>query len=268
MKSKIVAAVLAFFLGGLGIHRFYLGETGKGIFYLLFCWTFIPSVIAFIDGILFLTMNENIFNVKYNTTFTSNQVPTQQPMVVINNNVNQGVSEPNKFTPKTNDNFSANDKEEDLSTISTARKIDPFEKDGDRLYEDYDFDGAIEMYLKSLNVNSNNTHVHFNLSKLYSILEKTDQSLFHLNSAIEKGFYDFDEILNHDHLAYLRSQPQFVNFKSNGYKPVKAISAPQSDGLDISDSIISQIERLAKLRDEDIITDEDFVKQKNRLFGH
>ncbi|MFD5868481.1 NINE protein [Corynebacterium sp. NPDC060344] len=30
-KSKIVAAVLAFFLGGFGVHNFYLGHTGRGI---------------------------------------------------------------------------------------------------------------------------------------------------------------------------------------------------------------------------------------------
>ncbi len=30
-KSKVVAAVLAFFLGTLGIHRFYLGKIGSGI---------------------------------------------------------------------------------------------------------------------------------------------------------------------------------------------------------------------------------------------
>lgn len=30
-KSKIAAALLAFFLGGLGIHRFYLGYTKSGV---------------------------------------------------------------------------------------------------------------------------------------------------------------------------------------------------------------------------------------------
>jgi len=34
-KSQIVAFILAFFLGGLGIHRFYLGYTGIGILMLL-----------------------------------------------------------------------------------------------------------------------------------------------------------------------------------------------------------------------------------------
>ncbi len=36
-KNKLVAALLALFLGGLGIHKFYLGRTGWGIIYLLFC---------------------------------------------------------------------------------------------------------------------------------------------------------------------------------------------------------------------------------------
>lgn len=66
MKNKTTAAVLAFFLGGLGVHRFYLGQTGLGILYLIFCWTFIPAIIAFVDFIIFLTMEEDKFNVKYN----------------------------------------------------------------------------------------------------------------------------------------------------------------------------------------------------------
>ena len=66
MKNKITAAILAFFLGGIGIHRFYLDEAGKGILYLIFCWTFIPAIIAFFDFIIFLTMSEENFNSKYN----------------------------------------------------------------------------------------------------------------------------------------------------------------------------------------------------------
>ncbi len=48
-KSEVSAVLLAFFLGSFGAHRFYLGETGWGILYLLFCWTFIPHLIAFVE---------------------------------------------------------------------------------------------------------------------------------------------------------------------------------------------------------------------------
>jgi TM2 domain-containing membrane protein YozV len=34
-KSKLVAALLCFFLGFLGIHRFYVGKVGTGILQLL-----------------------------------------------------------------------------------------------------------------------------------------------------------------------------------------------------------------------------------------
>ena len=30
-KSRIAAALLAFFLGGFGVHKFYLGKIGQGI---------------------------------------------------------------------------------------------------------------------------------------------------------------------------------------------------------------------------------------------
>lgn len=66
MKSKTTAAILALVLGGIGIHRFYLGQGGYGVLYLLFCWTFIPAAIALIDFVIFLTMDEVKFNEKYN----------------------------------------------------------------------------------------------------------------------------------------------------------------------------------------------------------
>ena len=69
MKSKTTAAILAFFLGGFGIHRFYLNQPGLGILCLFFFWTFVPAIIAFIDFIIFLTMDERTFNAKYNTDY-------------------------------------------------------------------------------------------------------------------------------------------------------------------------------------------------------
>ncbi len=51
-KSDVVAILLAFFLGSFGAHRFYLGENGWGILYVLFCWTFIPHLVSFVECFL------------------------------------------------------------------------------------------------------------------------------------------------------------------------------------------------------------------------
>ncbi len=64
-KNKIAAALFAFFLGGFGVHKFYLGKVGQGVLYLLLCWTLIPSFIAFIEFILLLVMSDETFNQKY-----------------------------------------------------------------------------------------------------------------------------------------------------------------------------------------------------------
>lgn len=64
-RNRIAAALFALLLGSLGIHKFYLGRIGQGILYVLFCWTFIPTIIGFIEGILYLTMSDAEFAQKY-----------------------------------------------------------------------------------------------------------------------------------------------------------------------------------------------------------
>ena len=64
-KNRTTAGVFALLLGGLGVHKFYLGQVGLGILYLVFCWTMIPSLIAFVEGIILLTMSEDAFAQKY-----------------------------------------------------------------------------------------------------------------------------------------------------------------------------------------------------------
>lgn len=65
-KDKLIAALLAFFVGAFGVHHFYLGNKGRGIIYLIFFWTAFPAIIAGIEGVLWLLMDEEEFDYKYN----------------------------------------------------------------------------------------------------------------------------------------------------------------------------------------------------------
>jgi TM2 domain-containing membrane protein YozV len=51
-KNEVVGALLAFFFGVFGIHKFYLGQTGWGIVYAIFFWTGIPAIAGFIECFL------------------------------------------------------------------------------------------------------------------------------------------------------------------------------------------------------------------------
>ena len=64
-KSKIAAGLLGILLGGIGAHKFYLGNIGLGILYLCFFWTFIPAIVGLIEGIIYLTMTDKAFKARY-----------------------------------------------------------------------------------------------------------------------------------------------------------------------------------------------------------
>jgi TM2 domain-containing membrane protein YozV len=48
-RDEVIGILLALFLGGFGIHHFYLRRTGLGILYCCFCWTPFPWILGFIE---------------------------------------------------------------------------------------------------------------------------------------------------------------------------------------------------------------------------
>jgi TM2 domain-containing membrane protein YozV len=65
-KSKSTALLLCFFLGGIGGHKYYLGNWVWGILYTVFAWTYVPVFFAVIDFLYLAFLDKNDFNRKYN----------------------------------------------------------------------------------------------------------------------------------------------------------------------------------------------------------
>jgi len=68
-RNKYVAAIIAFLLGPLGIHRFYLGRVGTGILMLVLSCTVIGLLLsvpwAFVDMVRYLVMSDREFAARY-----------------------------------------------------------------------------------------------------------------------------------------------------------------------------------------------------------
>ena len=65
-RNRLIAALLALFLGGIGIHHFYLGNTTYGIISIIFCWSGIPYIIGIVQGIMMLLETDEEFAKRIN----------------------------------------------------------------------------------------------------------------------------------------------------------------------------------------------------------
>jgi TM2 domain-containing membrane protein YozV len=65
--KKITAGLLGILLGGLGIHKFYLGYIKEGVIQLVLGFFCIGSIIGLIEGIIYLTKSDEAFVATYIT---------------------------------------------------------------------------------------------------------------------------------------------------------------------------------------------------------
>lgn len=66
MKNKTLAWLLAIFLWWLGIHKFYLWNVLWWFIYILFCWTWVPSILWIIEWIIYFTKSDEDWDKEYN----------------------------------------------------------------------------------------------------------------------------------------------------------------------------------------------------------
>jgi len=66
-EKKVVAGILGILLGGLGVHKFYLGYTKEGIIQLVVSVVTcgLGGLIGLIEGIIYLTKSDEEFVATY-----------------------------------------------------------------------------------------------------------------------------------------------------------------------------------------------------------
>ena len=266
MRDKTIAAVLAFFGGFVGIHRFYLGQIGLGILYVFLMFTGISFLLGLIDFVVFLGMDREDFERKYNsrysypdyrrrdTDFERRQRPYREERV----NRRRYEERPNRRpAPQRHRKPAATPK-----PPSPTRR-NPFKASGVEKFKDYDYEGAIEDFQKSLEINPKDLATHFNIACAYSLTEQADQAFYHLDQAVQNGYRDFEKINTHDALAYVRIQDEFEVFVENGYRLESQANSSKSS--DVSNDLLEQLRQLGELRERGLLTNDEFEIQKKRL---
>lgn len=256
MRNKTTAGIFALLFGPIGIHRFYLGERRLGRFYvvatvLLFMGSIkiggplvlVMGIVSFIDAIILLSMDRTEFNEKYNQRYLNH--PAQAAPTIS--------QKQRRYTAMP-------------SEAPNAHKAAGIGK-----FKEFDYEGAIEDFKQSLAVKFDDPAVHFNLACCYSLMERPDPAFFHLTKAVHFGFVDFDKIEKHEGLAFLRTQPEFRDFVKKGYQMHSAKPEDTQDLLatatqrDKPLSLLDQIKRLSDLREQGILTEEEYKGMKDEV---
>ncbi len=279
MKDKNLAGILGLFFGGLGVHRFYLGQIGLGILYLFFFY--ISWFIGIIDALVFLSMDQEEFDRKFNKEFyTDRDYERYERHRARYERERRRVERDEdpyrrrRPTAKTSKSAAT----PPPPRPEPARQYNPYRQSGISKFRDFDYEGAIADFEKSLEIDAKDVASHFNLACAYSLIENKDKSFYHLDRAVANGFDDLQRIKTHDALAFLRIQPEFEQFEQNGFRLTPQLEAPKEDLLSqsqapagenqtFSTELLEQLQRLGDLREKGLLTEEEFTAQKKRLLG-
>ncbi|MEL6275986.1 MAG: NINE protein [Bacteroidota bacterium] len=304
MKDKNLAAVLAFFGGVFGLHRFYLGQIGLGILYCIFFP--IASIIGVIDAIVLLSMDEETFDAKYNDDkgrnydYRRTNRPTdryeryrqreldRQRRQRQRSATNQSPSNARRRREQQSRRGVSQkdlgpDRRKKGSAPGAARRANTHREAGIKYFKDYDYEAAIEALEKSIELNPRDIATHWNLACAYSLTEDVDKALYHIDRAVALGFSDFDRIRTHDALAYIRIQSAYLDFEKNDFRLAPEVKSgeaqPQQDDLlsqkppdsdappRTNTDLLEQLQRLGELREKGLLTEEEFAAQKRKLLG-
>jgi len=262
-KSKKVAAILALTLGMFGAHRFYLGKKFLGIvnfiafFVILLAtieeggmggiWFGLLAMISVIDAILLFVMPQSEFDAKYNS----------------------GIPMPQR---ERKENLNGRKKKAGETAQTRKSRGGYLIKDAFIAYRSGAYDQSRKYFEDALQYDYNDPQTHFMLACCYALAKDSKQAYFHLASAVDFGFQEFEEIYHNEALTWLRSQPDFDFFVQNGYRQIAHLTTPKSDLLEeksyYDTTLLDKIADLGELLERGVISKDDFELQKKSLLGH
>ncbi len=252
MKNRIFAAVLAFFGGIFGLHKFYLRDSGAGVFYIFLTIMTVDlfpvaMILGFIDGLRYLMMPPAEFDRKFNRK--NRRKATKRKT----------------SSPRDRRNPNSNTR----STRTTSRiRSNPFKKSGLKKYKDYDIEEAIEDFHKALKIDPKDMSLYFNLACAYSLMEDKEKVFQYLELAVANGLSDEERIKQHDDLAFIRIQPEFDAFKSNGYRlKQSAQEQKERQAKPMDDILLAQLNRLMELRKRGVLTEQEFLRERKKVMA-
>lgn len=256
MKNKFVAAGLAFVLGIFGVHKFYLRDPGAGVFYLMLMvmtqriWP-VSMLLGWIDGLRYLMMSPQEFDKKFNGNYYKERPNIQRKTKTTNRDYYE-VKKP--------------------AAQKTIVRSNPFKKSGISKYKDYEIEEALEDFKKGLKIEPDDVSLLFNMACAYSLLENKEEAFGHLELAVAKGFKDYDKIQTHDDLAYVRIQPEYDDFKANGYRIRQVASEnatvkQEQRDKPMDDVLLSQLNRLMELRKKGVLTENEFILERKKILA-
>ena len=260
MKNKVVAALLAFVGSPLGLHKFYLGDSGAGVFY-IFLTMMTSGVFSFpisfflgiIDGLRYLMMPPEEFDRKFNKRYRKTTRTRSR--------TRKTPSRDSYRTTRTNKR----------KPSSKRVRSNPFKKSGIKKYKEYDIEEAIDDFHKALKLDPKDASIHFNLACAYSLLEDKEEAFRYLEMSVAHGMADHEKILNHDDLAYLRIQPEFETFKINGFKRGASKTASANTTFEKQkpkdDILLAQLNRLMELRKKGVLTEQEFLRERKKVLA-
>ncbi len=264
-KKKFVAALLAFFLGVFGVHRFYLGQRFLGFLYavtfmILMVATaesrgapFIAAIglVAFVDAILLAVRPQAEFDRKYNID-------------------KKAVKESRRATRK-----QLKIKKDTRISHRPAKKVvrrDPVEAMMERAMRKFvtgRYVQAIDYFDRILDIDGENAEAHFRLACCFSMNQEKKDAYFHLSEAVRLG-YDKTKIPEETTLKYLRSQSGYIAFAANNFNHPLTLPEPKPDLLEserFDPKVLDKIELLGERLEKGELSRQEFDAEKQKLLG-